>query len=296
MDRRVIRAKFGLKVFGPYFRFWVTTMFTTPTARGAIASVATLASLFFSTTALCAEHVVTQKGIAFVPASITVAPGDTVRWVFTLGFHTVTSGANCTADGTGINGILSAKSREFIWTVPASAAGTTIPYFCAPHCIFGMVASITVINPPVEHVVTQTLFAFDPPNITVAPGDTVRWIRTGGNHTVTSGSACFADGVYFDSPLNLANPQVVWTVPQTAAGTTIPYYCTVHCLFDMTGSIAVSGGPANPADINGDGAVNAQDLALLLNAWGTANAAADVNHDGIVNAIDLAAVLGSWTG
>ena len=159
-----------------------------------------------------------------------------------------------------------------------------------------MVASITVINPPVEHVVTQTLFAFDPPNITVAPGDTVRWIRTGGNHTVTSGSACFADGVYFDSPLNLANPQVVWTVPQTAAGTTSPYYCTVHCLFDMTGSIAVSGGPANPADINGDGAVNAQDLALLLNAWGTANAAADVNHDGIVNAIDLAAVLGSWTG
>lgn len=271
-------------------------MFTTPTARGAIASVATLASLFFSTTALCAQHVVTQKGIAFEPASITVAPGDTVRWVFTLGFHTVTSGANCTADGTGFNGILSAKSREFIWTVPASAAGTTIPYFCAPHCIFGMVASITVINPPVEHVVTQTLFAFDPPNITVAPGDTVRWIRTGGNHTVTSGSACFADGVYFDSPLNLANPQVVWTVPQTAAGTTIPYYCTVHCLFDMTGSIAVSGGPANPADINGDGAVNAQDLALLLNAWGTANAAADVNHDGIVNAIDLAAVLGSWTG
>jgi hypothetical protein len=64
----------------------------------------------------------------------------------------------------------------------------------------------------------------------------------------------------------------------------------------MIGSIAVSGGPANPADINGDGAVNAQDLALLLNAWGTANAAADVDHDGIVNAIDLAAVLGSWTG
>jgi hypothetical protein len=49
-----------------------------------------------------------------------------------------------------------------------------------------------------------------------------------------------------------------------------------------------------PEDINGDGVVNAQDLAALLSAWGTSNAAADFNADGIVNAQDLARLLSAW--
>jgi hypothetical protein len=52
--------------------------------------------------------------------------------------------------------------------------------------------------------------------------------------------------------------------------------------------------PQCPADLNGDGTVGAQDLAGLLNAWGTANAAADLNNDGIVGAQDLAALLNAW--
>ena len=50
----------------------------------------------------------------------------------------------------------------------------------------------------------------------------------------------------------------------------------------------------NPADINGDGTVNGQDLAALLGAWGSKGGAADVNGDGLVNGADLAALLGSW--
>lgn len=49
-----------------------------------------------------------------------------------------------------------------------------------------------------------------------------------------------------------------------------------------------------PEDINGDGVVNAQDLAALLSAWGTSNAAADFNADGVVNAQDLARLLSAW--
>lgn len=49
-----------------------------------------------------------------------------------------------------------------------------------------------------------------------------------------------------------------------------------------------------PADINGDGVVNAGDLALLLGAWGTANAAADINDDGVVDGADMAVLLGGW--
>lgn len=47
-------------------------------------------------------------------------------------------------------------------------------------------------------------------------------------------------------------------------------------------------------DLNNDGFVNAQDLAILLGAWGTSNALADINADGIVNAQDLARVLSAW--
>jgi hypothetical protein len=59
------------------------------------------------------------------------------------------------------------------------------------------------------------------------------------------------------------------------------------------------------ADVNGDGAVNAQDLGLVLGAWGAVDPSlavdprapsADLDGDGTVNAQDLAEVLGSWTG
>jgi len=48
-------------------------------------------------------------------------------------------------------------------------------------------------------------------------------------------------------------------------------------------------------DFNLDGVVNASDLPLLLNAWGTAGpSSADLNDDGIVNATDFSILLGNW--
>lgn len=55
---------------------------------------------------------------------------------------------------------------------------------------------------------------------------------------------------------------------------------------------AGSCGPACPADLNGDGAVGAQDLATLLGAWGLP--AGDLNGDGTTSAQDLAALLTAW--
>ncbi len=50
-----------------------------------------------------------------------------------------------------------------------------------------------------------------------------------------------------------------------------------------------------PPDLNGDGLVNAADLALLLGAWGpNPGHPADFNSDGSVNAADLALLLGAW--
>ena len=48
-------------------------------------------------------------------------------------------------------------------------------------------------------------------------------------------------------------------------------------------------------DLNGDGVVQADDLAAVLAAWGQSGVAADLDLDGIVGAADLAAVLAAWS-
>ncbi len=50
-----------------------------------------------------------------------------------------------------------------------------------------------------------------------------------------------------------------------------------------------------PGDVDGDGLVDAADIARLLAAWGTADAAADLDGDGVVGASDLAVILAHWT-
>ncbi|MCE2883155.1 MAG: hypothetical protein LW636_12485 [Planctomycetaceae bacterium] len=51
---------------------------------------------------------------------------------------------------------------------------------------------------------------------------------------------------------------------------------------------------ACPPDLDGSGAIDAADLAAILNRWGTNDPAADLDDDGIVGGADLAAVLSSW--
>ena len=49
----------------------------------------------------------------------------------------------------------------------------------------------------------------------------------------------------------------------------------------------------NPADLNGDGTIDAADLALMLSNWGVGGIG-DINGDGSVEATDLAILLGQW--
>lgn len=49
-----------------------------------------------------------------------------------------------------------------------------------------------------------------------------------------------------------------------------------------------------PADLNCDGVVDPNDLALLLGQWGQLKSFADLNGDGVVNPSDLALLLGAW--
>jgi hypothetical protein len=50
---------------------------------------------------------------------------------------------------------------------------------------------------------------------------------------------------------------------------------------------------ANPADLNGDGAVNGADLGILLGGWGQSGLT-DINQDGTTNGADLGELLGLW--
>lgn len=52
--------------------------------------------------------------------------------------------------------------------------------------------------------------------------------------------------------------------------------------------------PSRGSDINGDGAIDSLDLALLLGSWGAAGSNADLNGDGSVGSPDLALLLNGW--
>jgi hypothetical protein len=51
---------------------------------------------------------------------------------------------------------------------------------------------------------------------------------------------------------------------------------------------------SGPADLDGDGSVDASDLAILIGAWGQSGSAADIDGDGVVGASDLAQLIGAW--
>jgi glucose/arabinose dehydrogenase len=51
---------------------------------------------------------------------------------------------------------------------------------------------------------------------------------------------------------------------------------------------------ANPADLDGNGIVDAADLSILLGAWGSAGPG-DLDNSGGVDAADLSILLGAWT-
>lgn len=92
------------------------------------------------------------------------------------------------------------------------------------------------------HIVNQQGFGFVPQNITVSPGDTVRWIRNSGTHDVTNGLPCneFNDPIFQTLPLNSSNPVAEWQVPDAVYGE-VPYFCSIasHCESGMFGSITV---------------------------------------------------------
>lgn len=90
--------------------------------------------------------------LRFVPDTLNISVGDTVRWTWGSDDHSVTSGTPCTADGQFCSpdnmncdaGIL--NNTGFVYEHTFTQAGS-YSYFCALHCFAGMTGVINVTPP-----------------------------------------------------------------------------------------------------------------------------------------------------
>lgn len=156
----------------------------------------TQAPFYFTVTAASQRYTSTVSNFTFAPSTLTIAPGDTVQWVFHDGTHSTTS-----VDGLWDSGVQS--SGTFAFTFPTSGS---YAFFCKLHS--SMTGIITVqesvphsayipllvralplippATPPLESPSPspQTL---DTPTLT--PTDTPTWTSTTTPTSVSSSTA-----------------------------------------------------------------------------------------------------------
>ena len=89
------------------------------------------------------------------------------------------------------------------------------------------------------------------------------------------------------APGDYTQSTTVWTSDENLPGA-VARPMTLAFTVTVTGS-------SIPGDLNGDGFVNASDLAMLLAQWG-GSGSGDIDGDGTVGGGDLAALLAAWTG
>ena len=88
----------------------------------------------------------------------------------------------------------------------------------------------------------------------------------------------------------------VITLPEEVQGVASGLVNMEHTLPNVDGEMYLRVKPANPADVNGDGAVNILDLVVVAQAFGKDGLQGDVNGDGVVNVFDLVFVAGAIGG
>lgn len=88
-------------------------------------------------------HTVTQLGTSFSPSAITIEAGDTVRWEWTSGLHTVTNGTGASDRSAGslFDASLTSATPSFEFTFVDAGE---VPFFCRPHEALNMTGTISV--------------------------------------------------------------------------------------------------------------------------------------------------------
>lgn len=128
-----------------------------------------------------------QGGLTFSPSPANIVAGDTVRWVWATGGHSVTSGVMCNADGVFCSpnntncasGTTSAMGFIYQRVFPTPG---TFRYFCVPHCAAGMTGIVSVAAAPGAV-----------PDGSVVTGTELKVTKiAGGNIQLTWGASCSA--------------------------------------------------------------------------------------------------------
>jgi plastocyanin len=92
-------------------------------------------------------HEVTMAGLTFVPDTLDINRGDSVRWINTTAiFHTTTSGVSGVPNGHWDSGLM-APNDSFAFHFDSAGV---FPYYCTPHWTLGMVGLITVAPVGIE--------------------------------------------------------------------------------------------------------------------------------------------------
>jgi len=116
--------------------------------------------------------------LVFDPASVTIHPGDQVKWTWDSGGHSTTSGSPGMPNGIWNSGIHNGGAT---FTRTFNSAGT-FPYYCTPHggCC-GMVGTVTVVNAsPTPNPTPTPTPAGTPPSI-LANISTRSFVQTADN-------------------------------------------------------------------------------------------------------------------
>jgi|GEM_PF-2556053 len=190
-------------------------------------TVLILAALLLAMTAVATatKHIVNVGNFAFTPAKTHVAPGDTVRWVWSSGLHTTTSDPTSPKNWGSPN--LSGPGQFFEVAFTLADGPGPFPYHCEFHSLT-MFDTIFVNVSASEHFIHVGDFAFTPAKTHVNPGDTVIWLWESGIHTTTSDPSSFKS---WNSPSLSSAGQSFQLVFGLADGPgPFPYHCEVHPL------------------------------------------------------------------
>ena len=118
-----------------------------------------------------------QGGDVFVPDTVNISVGDTVRWTWAESGHSVTSGDPCTADGQFCSpnntncGQCMTSSQGSVYEFTFTQAGS-FSYFCCVHCAIGMTGVVNVsggacswaAGPDMPQAGTRSVGVFFPAN------------------------------------------------------------------------------------------------------------------------------------